>query len=123
MIGWLKTLFGLGGAQVPADEAAARMRDGAALVDVREPAEFARGHAPGARLLPLSRIRADTSTAIESLGLPEGTNDVLLVCQSGVRSRIAQAMLAKDTRHRCVNIAGGMNAWAAAGLPVTPPHR
>lgn len=123
MIGWLKTLLGHGGAQVPAHEAAARMRDGAALVDVREPAEFARGHAPGARLLPLSRIRTGTTTAIESLGLPEGTNEVLLVCQSGVRSRIAQAMLAKGTRYRCLNVAGGMSAWAAAGLPVTPPHR
>ncbi|AUZ55665.1 hypothetical protein B1L07_11860 [Stenotrophomonas acidaminiphila] len=70
MITLLRPLFGRRGGQLTAHEARARMQRGAVLVDVREAAEFARGHAPGARLLPLSRIRAGAAGALESLDLP-----------------------------------------------------
>ncbi|WP_313253834.1 rhodanese-like domain-containing protein [Stenotrophomonas acidaminiphila] len=122
MIALLRALFGGRGAQLTAHEARARMQRGAVLVDVREPAEFARGHAPGARLLPLSHIRAGVAGALETLDLPDAPHELLLICHSGMRSRIAQAALAGHPRVRCVNVAGGMQAWAAAGLPTTPPQ-
>ena len=122
MIALLRALFGGRGGQLAPHEAAARLRAGAVLVDVREAAEFARGHAPGARLLPLSRIRADAAGALATLDLPDTTDELLLICHSGMRSRIAQAALAGHPRVRCVNVAGGMQAWAAAGLPTTPPQ-
>lgn len=122
MIALLRALFGGRGGQLAPHEAAARQRTGAVLVDVREAAEFARGHAPGARLLPLSRIRAGAASALESLDLPETTGELLLICHSGMRSRIAQAALAGHPRVRCVNVAGGMQAWVDAGLPMTTPR-
>lgn len=39
-----------------------------------------------------------------------------------MRSRIAQAALAGHPRVRCVNVAGGMQAWVDAGLPMTTPR-
>lgn len=122
MIALLRALFGGRGGQLAPHEAAARLRAGAVLVDVREAAEFARGHAPGARLLPLSRIRAGATSALESLDLPDTTGELLLICHSGMRSRIAQAALAGHPRVRCVNVAGGMQAWVDAGLPMTTPR-
>ena len=122
MIALLRALFGGRGGQLAPHEAAVRLRAGAVLVDVREAAEFARGHAPGARLLPLSRIRAGAASALESLDLPDTTGELLLICHSGMRSRIAQAALAGHRRVRCVNVAGGMQAWVDAGLPMTTPR-
>ncbi len=122
MIALLRALFGGRGGQLAPHEAAARLRAGAVLVDVREAAEFARGHAPGARLLPLSRIRADAAGALATLDLPDTTDELLLICHSGMRSRIAQAALAGHPRVRCVNVAGGMQAWVDAGLPMTTPR-
>lgn len=117
MIGLLKALLGMGGEQVGPREAVQRINRGAVLVDVREPGEFAAGHAAAAVHLPLGRIRAQGAGALDACPVPEGA-EVLLVCQSGMRSRIAQSSLAKDARRRYVNVDGGMAAWAASGLPV-----
>ncbi len=82
--------------------------DGVALLDVREIDEWAAGHAPGATHVPLSRLTPDT--------VPAGTT-VLCLCRSGGRSGKATEALRK-VGIDAVNVAGGMNAWAAAGLPV-----
>ena len=42
---------------------------------------------------------------------------VITVCRSGHRSARAAALLAREGRE-VVNLSGGMNAWARAGLPV-----
>lgn len=119
MIGLLKSLFGGAGTSVGPQEAEGRINRGAVLVDVREPGEYAAGHAPIALHLPLSRLRSEGVAAIDALRLPADASEVLLVCQSGMRSRIAQGLLSKDARRRYVNVSGGMSAWIAAGLPVT----
>ncbi len=122
MIGLLKALLGRDGTGIDPRAALQRIEHGAVLVDVREPEEFANGHAPGARLLPLSRIRSDGAAALDALRLPAGGEcEVLLVCRSGMRSRIARRLLAKGARYRCLNVDGGMAAWAAAGLPLVRP--
>src|SRR5690606_36818957 len=90
---------------------------GAVLVDVREPGEFAAGHAADAVNLPLGRIRAQGAGALDACSVPEGA-EVLLVCQSRIRSRFAQSSLDKDARRRYVNVDGGMAARADSGLPV-----
>lgn len=78
------------------------------LVDVREADEWAAGHAPGAVHIPLSQIpEADLPPAEE----------YLLVCRSGGRSGKAVDALTAIGRP-ATNVAGGMNAWAADGLPV-----
>ena len=60
-------------------DAAALLRDGATLVDVREADEHARQRIPGARSLPLSRLE-DGELAVHA-GHP-----VLFHCRSGART-------------------------------------
>ncbi len=43
--------------------------------------------------------------------------DVVLVCRSGQRSGLAAEMLARHGFDRALNLVGGMQAWARAGLP------
>jgi rhodanese-related sulfurtransferase len=118
MIGWLKSLFVPAGEQIGVQEAVRRLNQGAVLIDVREPGEFAAGHAPQAKHLPLGRIRSEGVAAVDALGIPASTTEALLICQSGMRSRMAQANLSKDTRRRYINVTGGTSAWVASGLPV-----
>jgi len=80
------------------------------VVDVREPAEYAGGHVPGARLVPLS-------TVPQAVGDLPTDRPVYLVCQSGARSGQAAAFLAKQGVD-AVNVDGGTGDWVAAGYPV-----
>ena len=89
---------------------AARLADAGEvlLLDVREPHEWAAGHAPGAVHVPLGELREDR--------VPRD-RPVAVVCHLGGRSqRAASAMAAAG--YRVDNVVGGMDAWAAAGLPV-----
>lgn len=82
------------------------------LVDVRSPAEFARGHVPGAVNIPLERL---SRTALRDFDL---TRPIHLVCKSGARSLIALRKLHMDGLPHVVNVAGGTDGWVAEGLPV-----
>ncbi|MFE5917655.1 rhodanese-like domain-containing protein [Streptomyces sp. NPDC056468] len=88
----------------------------AVLVDVREADEFEAGHAPGALLVPLARL-AD-SPDVPSLG---GGRDLMLLCRSGRRSQQAVRLLA-ERGMAAFDVAGGMCAWVAEGLPVHDVH-
>jgi rhodanese-related sulfurtransferase len=99
------------GGTVDVAEARRRQREGAILVDVREPEEWRRGRAPGARHIPLGALG-------KRIGELPRDRDVLLICRSGNRSGMAQRTLRGQGYDRALNVAGGMNAWAAAGLPV-----
>ncbi len=96
-------------AQVAASEAARLLDAGeAVLLDVREPYEWAAGHAPEATHVPMGELALDR--------VPPGS-PLLVVCHVGGRSMQAVVAL---RRHgiEAVNVAGGMEAWRAAGLPV-----
>ena len=91
------------------EDALALQAEGAVLLDVRESDEWRAGHAPDAQHVPLGEVEG-------SLSKLEGRT-VLTVCRSGGRSATASQILAAggvDVR----NVAGGMTAWMAAGLPV-----
>lgn len=81
------------------------------LVDVREPAEFAAGHAYRARNIPLA-------TLAENLDKIEKNEPVYLICQTDNRSRQAAKVLADNGFGQIVVITGGTNAWQKAGLPM-----
>lgn len=122
MFAMLKTLFGLSGEQIGPQQAVQRMNRGAVLVDVRSAGEFAAGHARGALHVPLERIQSAGAAALQG-HVPDDAEDVLLICASGMRSRLAQARLAQarlagDDRRRYANVAGGTSAWQASGLPM-----
>ena len=80
------------------------------VIDVREADEYAGGHVPGARNLPLSQLE-------DRLGdVPVGA-PVHVICQSGGRSARATAVLTARGVD-AVDVAGGTSAWIAAGNPV-----
>jgi molybdopterin/thiamine biosynthesis adenylyltransferase/rhodanese-related sulfurtransferase len=97
-------------------EALARQRAGAVLVDVREAHERALGMADGALGVERGRLEADPAAA-----LPEAAADILLICQSGRRSALAATALEQLGYARVVSVAGGTDAWEAAGLPMAKP--
>jgi rhodanese-related sulfurtransferase len=90
--------------------AARRLDDGAVLLDVRDGDEWAAGRAPGAVHVPLGMLP-------RRVGELPRDREVVVVCRSGRRSALAtrQLVAAGFDAH---NLAGGMRAWARAGLPV-----
>jgi glyoxylase-like metal-dependent hydrolase (beta-lactamase superfamily II)/rhodanese-related sulfurtransferase len=101
--------------EVVADEVADEARGSGAvrevLLDVREPEEFARGHALGAVNLP----QADLATRLADVPRDQ---PVLVICQAGSRSLRAAQFLKQQGFERVRSVAGGLAAWAAAGRPV-----
>jgi rhodanese-related sulfurtransferase len=92
------------------DVPAATVPDDAWLLDVREDDEWAAGHAPRARHIPLGDLGARAAEVPQD-------ELIYVVCRSGHRSgRAAQALAGAGWR--AVNVAGGMQQWAAAGLPM-----
>lgn len=88
-------------------------REKGVLIDVCEPAEFAAGHANGARNIPLGSLE-------NSKDLP--TNKALplvVMCASGTRSRRAAGILRKLGYQNVQPVAGGNAAWREANLPMT----
>ncbi|MCB9671967.1 MAG: rhodanese-like domain-containing protein [Alphaproteobacteria bacterium] len=80
------------------------------LIDVRTPGEYAEGHVPGAKNIPLDTIGSHADEL-------KGDQEVWLVCRSGSRSARAASLL-NGQGVRTVNVQGGTLAWQAAGYPV-----
>ncbi|HMA47899.1 MAG TPA: rhodanese-like domain-containing protein [Frankiaceae bacterium] len=94
-------------------EADRRLREDPArpvLVDVREMNEFVEVRAPGAMLVP-------TSGFVARLDDLPTDRPLLVICHLGNRSAAVVGYLARMGRADAVNVAGGMDAWARAGLP------
>lgn len=99
------------------DRTAAQVRalldGGATLVDVREPYEYAAGHAAEAVPIEIERVAS-------RFGEVPADRPVVFTCRGGVRG----AMVARAFRaagYDAYNLEGGMTAWAQAGLPLVPP--
>ena len=80
----------------------------ASLVDVREYPEWAGGRVAGSRLVPLGEI-AERAKEIDR------DKPVYVICRSGRRSATASELLARSGFSRVVDVAGGTEAWIAAG--------
>jgi rhodanese-related sulfurtransferase len=97
---------------------------GAALVDVREPAEFDSGHIPGAVNIPRGvlefEIFSNPATAGVTAAVPSDRSRAIVVyCRSGGRAALAAASLVRLQFTNVSSIAGGILAWEAAGLRTT----
>lgn len=123
MLAMLLAFFGGNVETVPVATAYDLLHEGAVLVDVREPHEWAAGRASGAINVPLGEIRARGAAALDARGIrqADGTK-LLLICRSGVRSRTAARILATDGGFTSGNVAGGTQAWARARLPMEGPQ-
>lgn len=99
---------------VDVNEADRRLREDPArpvLLDVREINEFLEVRAPGALLVP-------TSAFVARLEELPPDRPLLVICHLGNRSAAVVGYLSRMGRTDAVNVAGGMDAWARAGLPI-----
>ena len=78
--------------------------DGAVLLDVRTPGEYAGGHIPGSKNLPLQSIFEIAQV------VPDPQTPVYVYCQSGGRSHRAAAFLEKSG-YTAVTDLGGISAY------------
>ncbi len=85
--------------------------DNVKLIDVRTPAEVARGKIDGSENLPLHVI---------PLKVDEFSNDdtIIFYCQTGARSAQACAFMASKGVDNVYNLRGGIVTWAQMGLPI-----
>ena len=111
--------------EVPPDAAREALDSGAVklVLDVREPEEFREGHVPDAVNIPrgLLEIRADPASPASDPSLSaERSVRVLVYCTKGPGARsLFAARTLMDMGYENVDVlAGGMNAWGEAGLPV-----
>ena len=88
--------------------------DDALVLDVREDKEYAEGHIPKAKHIPLGQL-ADRLNELDKFK----TKPVLVTCRSGQRSARACGMLKKAGFETVYNQAGGIIAWERANLPVS----
>jgi rhodanese-related sulfurtransferase len=103
--------------------AAAAQRDGAVLVDIRPAAQRAgTGIIPGALVVERNylewRFDPDCDARLPVADSYDLT--VVLYCAEGYTSSLAAATLQELGLHRATDLAGGLNAWLAAGLPTVP---
>jgi rhodanese-related sulfurtransferase len=84
------------------------------IIDVRSETEFAVGHIPGAKCIPLQQL------PVRHADLGDG--DLILVCEAGTRAGMAQKSLSQRSG-RVFVLDGGTRAWREAGLPVIAPQR
>jgi len=88
--------------------------DDALILDVREDKEFASGHIPKAKHIPLGKLAGRIQELEKYKGKP-----ILVTCRSGQRSARACSMLKKAGFETVYNQEGGIIAWERANLPVT----
>ena len=81
------------------------------VIDVREDWEYANGHIPNARLVPLKLIIANASQHVQG-------DDIVFVCEVGQRSAVAAEFAAALGKQNVYNLEGGTSAWRGLGYPV-----
>jgi rhodanese-related sulfurtransferase len=87
-----------------------RVDAGAMLLDVRNPDEWEAGHVEGSTWIPMNQI-------VERQGELPTDREIVVICKVGGRSaRVAEALVAAG--YDAANVAGGAEAWQAAGLPI-----
>jgi rhodanese-related sulfurtransferase len=86
---------------------------GSLVLDVREAAEFAAGHLPRARHIPLGELAKRVDEIAKFKDKP-----VVVTCRSGARSGSACRTLKNAGFTKVYNLKGGVPAWEQASLPV-----
>lgn len=101
--------------EINVHDADQRLRSGdAVLVDVREPHEWDAGRIPGARHIQLEHLAAQAET------IPRD-KQVIFQCRLGQRSAMATQAF-RNAGYDALSMAGGIQAWHEAGLPLEPEN-
>ena len=97
--------------QINAKELAPAVKN-VTVIDVRSANEWNEGHLPGAIHIPLGYL-SDRIAEIPT------DKPVVVQCQSGGRSAIGASILERAGIRDVANLAGGISAWTASGLPIS----
>ena len=96
----------------PAELAELLAQEDLQLIDVRTGEEHAAGRIEGDRLIELVELAAQAATI-------DRDRPVIFYCRSGARSAMATEAFGQ-AGFDAHNLAGGLLAWEAAGLPMVP---
>ncbi|MBH2018734.1 MAG: sulfurtransferase [Burkholderiales bacterium] len=105
--------------EISVEEAESAIRDADLLLDVREADEYAAGHLSGATHIPrgLLEFKFSGTPALQPRGLR-----IVLYCKTSGRAALSAVALHEMGYLSVQSIAGGYDAWAAAGKPVAHPQ-
>ena len=104
--------------EIPLEQADAALATADVLIDVREADEFAAGHLAGAVHIPrgLLEFKLTAMPALQARDLA-----VVLYCKTSGRAALSACAMQEMGYMRVQSIAGGFDAWAAAGKPIGRP--
>jgi rhodanese-related sulfurtransferase len=91
-------------------EARDKIGNGAQIIDVRTPGEYAGGHVPGSINIPHMSILAQKDKLATD-------KELVFICQVGQRSALACEFAAAAGFKDLYNVEGGTEAWIKAGYP------
>jgi rhodanese-related sulfurtransferase len=107
-------LLNPGGKELSSADATIKInRENAVVIDVRPPAEFVTGPVPASINIPRDKFKERAAELEKFRGRP-----LILNCASGVRASGACGELRKMGFENVFKLAGGMNGWLQAGLPM-----
>jgi rhodanese-related sulfurtransferase len=106
--------------EIALQDAEEAIRQADVLIDVREADEYAAGHLPGAMLVPrgLLEFKLSGTPALSSRDLK-----VVLYCKTSGRAALAAQAMQSMGYLDVASVAGGFDAWAAAGKSVVKPEQ
>lgn len=96
--------------QVSVAQAADLRDNGAFILDVREPEEWADFHIPGSTHIPLAQLAQRVSE------IPDD-QDIVVVCRSGNRSQTGRDILKQAGFEDVTSMSGGLLSWRSSGYP------
>jgi rhodanese-related sulfurtransferase len=102
-------------------QAQVALADGALLIDIRaESQRAADGIVPGSVFVARNVLewRCDPNSEHRDPRIDGRERQLIIMCNEGYQSSLAAAMLHELGLTRTTDLAGGFQAWRAAGLPV-----
>ncbi len=104
--------------EIAVSQAEDAIRNADVLIDVREADEYAAGHLPGAVHMSRGLLEFKISGSPE---LAARDLNIVLYCKTSGRAALAAVQLQSMGYLKVTSIAGGFDAWVAAGKPVAKP--
>jgi rhodanese-related sulfurtransferase len=106
--------------EIGVKEAQRRLQEGngAVLIDVREPEEFAVARIEGSELVPMQSVPG----RIQELEAMADERDLLVMCHHGVRSLNVVAWLRERGIENSFSVAGGIDEWSREIDPEIPRY-
>jgi len=104
--------------EFPVDHAEETIRSADVLIDVREADEYQAGHIPGAIHIPrgILEFKLSSTPALTARDLK-----VVVYCKTSGRAALAACAMQDMGYLQVQSVAGGFDAWVAAGKPVALP--